>query len=121
VRKTIATSVADVKNKNIIITNKIIMKTIIINVKVFAGAKINEIGGIINDVDGIKHLRIKTTKPAELGAANKDIISILSKNCKVPQSNIKLVKGEKSRYKKFSIEFEKEAQISKFLKSVISS
>ncbi|MBT4988984.1 MAG: DUF167 domain-containing protein [Rickettsiales bacterium] len=96
------------------------MKTIIINIKAFDGERFNEIGGIINDSDGIKHLRIKITKPAKSGAANLDIISILSKNCKVPKANIMLVKGEKARYKQFSIEFEEEAQISGFLKSVIS-
>lgn len=96
------------------------MKTIIINVKAFAFAKQNGIGGIINDAEGIKHLRLKTTHPAESGLANKGIIDALSKNCKVCKSKVILVKGKKSRYKQFSIEFEDESDISDFLKSVIS-
>jgi uncharacterized protein (TIGR00251 family) len=96
------------------------MKVIIINVRAFAGAKTNEIGGIMNDAENIKHLRIKTTSPAESGAANQAIINIVSKSCKVSKNKVTLLTGKKSRYKRFSIEFTEEAQIPEFFKSVIS-
>ena len=102
-------------------TQTISMKTLIINVKAFAGAKSSEIGGVFKDSANKKHLRIKTVKPAESGAANQDIIEILSKNFKISKSSVSLVHGKKSRYKRFSIEFAEEVQIPEFLKNVSSN
>lgn len=70
----------------------------IIKVKVKPNAKKEEIKQIEKD-----YYEIRVTVVPEKGKANKKVIEILSKQFKVPKSNIRLVKGETSREKIFEI------------------
>jgi uncharacterized protein len=65
-----------------------------IQVKVTPNAKKNEIVGWRNKI-----LLIKVTAPPEDGKANKSVIELLRKHCKVSKASFKIIKGEKSRHK----------------------
>lgn len=52
----------------------------------------------------LKVMKIKIAKQAKDGEANKELISFLAKHFKIPKSSIKLIKGEKSRYKIIQID-----------------
>src|ERR1700738_2738934 len=79
----------------------------ILPVKVIPGASKE---GIVGWQEG--RLKIKVTAPPEKGEANRAVIRILSKACKLPQSKIVLLKGASVRQKEFlltgytKIEFE---------------
>jgi len=68
-------------------------------IKLTPNAKFNKIGGIFCNENGQDYLCIYTTVIPENNKANKELIKIISKDYKVPKSNIKLIKGHKSRYK----------------------
>ena len=70
------------------------MSSIILKVNVNPGSSRDEILGFREDV-----LRVRVTSPPRDGEANKSFIRLLSKRLKVPKSNIKIVKGERSRDK----------------------
>jgi uncharacterized protein YggU (UPF0235/DUF167 family) len=50
-------------------------------------------------IDDNQNIRIYVTTIAEGGKANKKVISLLSKELKIPQSNFSIIKGLKSRDK----------------------
>ncbi|SFP66751.1 DUF167 domain-containing protein [Hydrogenimonas thermophila] len=54
----------------------------------------NEIVGIFNDT-----LKIKVKAPAVEGAANKELVKFISKQFKVPKSEILFISGETSKRK----------------------
>lgn len=64
----------------------------IINIKVIPRAKKERV------TDG-DPLRVYVTAPPEDGRANDAAIKLLSKHFNVPKSQIKIIKGEKSREK----------------------
>ena len=69
-----------------------------INIKVIPNSKENNLT-IQND-----QIIVKINAPAVDGKANKELIKFLSEYYKVKKSKIKIIKGEKSRYKIISIE-----------------
>jgi len=54
----------------------------------------NEIVGIFNDT-----LKIKVKAPAVEGAANKELVKFISKQFKVPKSEVLFISGETSKRK----------------------
>lgn len=72
--------------------------SLIIRLYVQPGAKRNEIVGIIQD-----ELKIRLMSPPIEGRANSALIKYLSQLFQVPQSNIRLKSGEKSRHKTMEI------------------
>ncbi len=55
----------------------------------------NEFAGIYDDA-----LKVKVKAPAVEGAANKELIKFLSKQFKIPKSEIRFVSGETSKRKR---------------------
>ncbi len=68
----------------------------IIKVKIVANSKKNSYEFV--DTDEYK-LKLKISKPAVDGKANDEIIKYLAELLRLPKSNIKIVKGEKSSIK----------------------
>ncbi|MCK4353085.1 YggU family protein [candidate division WOR-3 bacterium] len=69
----------------------------VIQVRVVPNARKNE----VKEEDGIRLRRIKVwlTAPPVEGKANKLLIKVLAKHFDIKKSNIKIIKGEKSRDK----------------------
>lgn len=65
----------------------------ILNVKVIPNARKNEIKKEENC------WKVHLTAPAEKGRANKLLIKLFSQEFKMKKNQIKIVRGEKSRYK----------------------
>lgn len=65
----------------------------ILNVKVVPNARKNEIKKEGN------HWKVHLTAPAEKGKANRLLIKLLSQELKLKKSQVKIIQGEKSRYK----------------------
>jgi uncharacterized protein (TIGR00251 family) len=70
-----------------------------IQVKVVPNASKNEIIGVILDEFERKILHIRIKAVPEKGKANKELIKFLSKEWKIPTSDIELARGETGRYK----------------------
>jgi len=64
-----------------------------LKIKVFPNTKENK----IIEKNGV--FRIYTTAPAKEGKANNAIIKLLSKHLKIPKSQLKIIKGHKSKDK----------------------
>ena len=75
----------------------------IIPIHVIPKSSANRIEGWVEDAAGEKWLKIRLTTAPEDGKANKALLKLLSKEMKVPISALKLVSGDKSRYKKVQI------------------
>lgn len=73
--------------------------TLILDVLVIPNSKSDEIVGPFES-----SIKIKITAPAKEGKANDYLVSLLSKQFKVPKSHIKLAKGAQNKYKKFHIQ-----------------
>lgn len=71
-------------------------------VKVKAGAKNNAIDGVIC-VNNVWHLKLSIKAIPENGKANISIVDFLAKTWKVPKGSIKLIRGNSSNYKVFSL------------------
>lgn len=69
----------------------------VIKVKVFPKAKINEISRQGN------FFKVKVTAPAEKGWANKALIKLLAEYFKISKSQVVILAGEKSREKTVEI------------------
>ena len=65
----------------------------ILNIKVIPSARKNEIKREGNC------WKVRLTAPAEKGKANKLLIKLLSQELKLKKNQVKIVQGEKSRYK----------------------
>lgn len=70
-------------------------------------AKRNEICGIYDD----EYIKIAITTPPIDGKANETLIKFLSKELRIPKSNITITKGLTSRNKTLEIESEKEINL----------
>ena len=70
----------------------------IYKIKVIPNSKINKIVEQKHDF-----LKIKLTAPAREGKANKALITFLSQEFKIAKSEIRIIKGEKSREKTIKI------------------
>jgi uncharacterized protein (TIGR00251 family) len=73
-------------------------EVMLIKVKIFVNAGKQE---IIQKSEGVFEIKVKA-KP-EMGKANTEALKILSEFFKIPEANIKLVKGSKTRNKVFNI------------------
>jgi len=56
-------------------------------------------------VEDEEMLKLKVCAPALDGKANSAVIEFFAKYYKVPKSKVKILKGEKSRNKRVSVEF----------------
>jgi uncharacterized protein (TIGR00251 family) len=56
-----------------------------------------------NEIIGGDVVRIKVTSPPVDGKANKAVITLLSKQLKIPKKDVQIVSGEKSRNKKIRV------------------
>lgn len=68
---------------------------------------------VIGMVEG--HLKVKIAAPPVDGAANAELIKLLSRYFDVPKRNIELVSGETSRVKKVRVSGLNELQMTPFL------
>jgi hypothetical protein len=73
-------------------------ETVVLSFYVQPNAKEDKVVGVFQD-----HLKIQITAPATENKANNHLKKWLSKQCKVPLSQVSLIKGEHSRYKVLSI------------------
>ncbi|MBD5405260.1 YggU family protein [bacterium] len=76
----------------------------ILKIHLQPNAKRNEICGIYDN----EYIKIAITTPPIDGKANETLIKFLSKELKIPKSNITITKGLTSRNKTIEIESEKE-------------
>jgi uncharacterized protein (TIGR00251 family) len=72
--------------------------------------------GIIIDNDNIK---IYTKSPPVNGKANEEILKILSKELNIAKSKINIIKGEKSRKKRVSLDSITQEDILRIIKNKI--
>lgn len=77
---------------------KKITEKIEIAIKVSPGASQNSIVGIVNG-----ELKVRITARPIKGAANEALIAFLSKELKIPKSQIKIIKGETSSHKRIQL------------------
>ncbi len=71
---------------------------VIINVKALPNSSKNVIAEVFDD-----QLKIKIKAPAVEGAANKELVKFLSKEFKVPKSEVEFVGGETSKRKRIKL------------------
>jgi uncharacterized protein (TIGR00251 family) len=83
---------------------------VIINVKAQPNSSKNKIAGIYGD-----SLKINIKAPAVEGAANKELIKFISKEFKIPKSEI-VLKGETSKRKQLILPLNE--KVKKFLESL---
>ena len=74
-----------------------------IAVRLTPKASANKINGWVEDANGEKILKVSVTTVPEKGKANETLIALLSKEWKIPKSQIILEKGETDRNKILSI------------------
>jgi len=84
----------------------------IIDVRVITRASCNEIVGTQGGV-----LRVRITAPPVDGAANTELVKLLSRAFGVSRSNVEIVSGETSRNKRLRITGASEAVIQQVLKA----
>ena len=72
-------------------------------VKITPKASQNAILGWKQDADGQFYLKVSVTTVPEKGKANEALIALLSKNWKIPKSDIVIEKGDTDRNKILSI------------------
>lgn len=83
---------------------------LIINVKAQPNSSKNKIAGIYGDA-----IKINIKAPAVEGAANKELIKFISKEFKIPKSEI-IIKGETSKKKQLILPLNE--KVKKFLESL---
>jgi len=83
---------------------------VIINVKAQPNSSKNKIAGIYGDA-----IKINIKAPAVEGAANKELIKFISKEFKIPKSEI-IIKGETSKKKQLILPLNE--KVKKFLESL---
>ncbi|MGM0365130.1 MAG: DUF167 domain-containing protein [Actinomycetota bacterium] len=88
------------------------MNSEIINFLVKPGSSVNNIDGLHGD-----YIKVRVASPPQKGEANKDLVRLISDKLKIPKSNIAIVSGKKSRYKKISIKYPSTVNIKRKLLS----
>jgi len=63
------------------------------------GASANKLDGLYEDADGRGRLKAKVTAIPEKGKANKALFKLLSKEFKIPASQMEIISGETDRNK----------------------
>lgn len=76
----------------------------VLHVHVIPKSAKNQVLGWAEDPAGDRWLKVRIAATADDGAANKELIKFLAKTLETPVKNVKLVKGEASRYKTVKIE-----------------
>ena len=77
---------------------------IIISVKIMPNAGENAVKGVFVSVEQKEYLRIAITTVPEKGKANKDLIKFLSKKLDISKSQIEILSGETSHFKKIALD-----------------
>ncbi len=85
-----------------------------INVRVISRASKSEVVGMVEG-----HLKIRIAAPPVDGAANAELIKVLSKYFDVPKRQIELISGETSRVKKVRVSGVGSLQAKAFLKGTL--
>lgn len=75
----------------------------ILYVRVTPKAARARIGGIAKDVTGQAYLKVYVVEVPEQGKANVAVVSLLSKQLRIPKSAFELVFGATDKYKRFKI------------------
>lgn len=73
------------------------------SVRITPKASQNAILGWKKDADSAPYLKVSVTTVPEKGKANAALIALLSKNWKIPKSEIIIEKGDTDRHKLLSI------------------
>lgn len=87
------------KHKAIAIKDNIIC----LYVRITAGAKADKILGLWSDDSSRHYLKISLKEPAVDNKANKALLKFFAKKLNIAQSNISIVNGELTKYKKLQI------------------
>jgi len=80
------------------------LRGITLRIRLSPGAKTEDFHGLAETADGEAALKASVHAPPENGKANKSLIALISKRCKVPKSSISLLSGETNRNKVLLIE-----------------
>lgn len=73
--------------------------------------------GSVVERDNSQWIQLKIASPPVDGAANKEAVKCVSKTFKVAKTKIKLVQGEKSRYKVMILEDVSKALVDAFMQA----
>lgn len=79
---------------------EIVENGVLINIRLSPNASALAIKGIFTDSEGNEHLKVGVLSPPEKGKANQELIKFLAKTTKIAKSNIMIVSGQLSHYKK---------------------
>jgi hypothetical protein len=74
--------------------------------------------GTVAERDGRSWIQLKIASPPVEGAANKEVIKFLAKQFKTAQSNVRIIQGEKSRYKLVALTGYNELKLQEFLRMI---
>lgn len=90
-----------------------------LRLQLFVQPKSSKIGwGTVVERDDKSWIQLKIAAPPVEGAANQAVIKYLSKQFKAPSSKIRIIQGEKSRYKTVAIEGYSEEKWRELLRAV---
>ena len=78
----------------------ILENSILLRVRLNPNSSALNIKGVFVDADEMEYLKIGVLSPPEKGRANQELMKFLSKQLGVAKSNIEIVSGELSHYKK---------------------
>ncbi len=78
-------------------------KGTVLRVRLSPNASGTGIKGIFRNEKNEEYLKIAVVSPPEKGRANKELIALVAKKLKIAKSEIELVSGEISHYKKLLI------------------
>lgn len=78
-------------------------KGILLRVRLTPNAAQVGMKGVFVDEKNCEYIKISVLSPPEKGKANKELVEMLAKKLKTPKSEIELVSGEVSHYKKLMI------------------
>ncbi len=81
---------------------------IVLRVRLTPNAAAAGIKGTFCDEKGTMYLKMTVVSPPEKGRANKELIQLIAKKLKIAKSEIELVSGEISHYKKLLIKSDRE-------------
>ena len=91
-------------------------KGIVVRVRLTPNASVATVKGLFFDEKGAAYIKIFVLSPPEKGKANKELIQFFSKKLKVAKSEIELVSGEISHYKKLIIKSNNQNVINELMK-----
>lgn len=86
---------------------------ILLAVKITPNARTAAVKGVFTDAGGQEFLRISVVSVPEKGKANKELAAFLSRELKVPKSDIELVSGETAHLKKILLKRTGESIVAK--------